>query len=168
MARPSLAAIALVLASTAISALAQRQATVTVKPDGVIGPGAVGYDINCGVRRMATELLADEVMDRIDDLISALFRNIPSGVGKGHIAMALAYRAVQAGIKTRFLTAADLMLQLDTARKQDRLTQYLNRAVLGPRLLVVDEIGYLPFGREQANLFFKVAAKRYELSLLHF
>jgi len=76
--------------------------------------------------------------------------------------MALAYRAVQAGIKTRFLTAADLMLQLDTARKQDRLTQYLNRAVLGPRLLVVDEIGYLPFGREQANLFFNVVAKRYE------
>jgi DNA replication protein DnaC len=86
----------------------------------------------------------------------------PSGVGKSHLAQALAYRAVMAGIKTRFITAADLMLQLATAHKQDRLKGYLNRAVLGPRLLVVDEIGYLPFGREQANLFFNVVAKRYE------
>jgi len=37
-----------------------------------------------------------------------------------------------------------------------------NRTVLGPKLLVVDEIGYLPFGREEANLFFNVVAKRYE------
>jgi len=86
----------------------------------------------------------------------------PSGVGKSHLAQALAYRAVMAGIKTRFITAADLMLQLATAHKQDRLKGYLNRAVLGPRLLVVDEIGYLPFGREEANLFFNVVAKRYE------
>lgn len=86
----------------------------------------------------------------------------PSGVGKSHLATALAYRAVMAGIKTRFITAADLMLQLATARNQGRLKGYLNRAVLGPRLLVVDEIGYLPFGREEANLFFNVVAKRYE------
>lgn len=86
----------------------------------------------------------------------------PSGVGKSHLAQALAYRAVMAGIKTRFITAADLMLQLSTAHKQDRLKQYLNRAVLGPRLLIIDEIGYLPFGRDEANLFFNVVAKRYE------
>jgi tRNA-splicing ligase RtcB len=52
-------------------------------PDGVISPGAVGYDINCGVRLMASELMAREVKNEIDDLISSLFRNIPSGVGKG-------------------------------------------------------------------------------------
>src|SRR5690606_36427426 len=86
----------------------------------------------------------------------------PSGVGKSHVAIALAYRAVQAGIKTRFITAAVLMLQLDAARKQERLKEYFNRAVIGPRMLVVDEIGYLPFGREQATLFFSVVAKRYE------
>lgn len=86
----------------------------------------------------------------------------PSGVGKTHIAQALGYRAVMAGIKTRFITAADLMLQLSTARTQGRLKEYFNRAVLGPRLLIVDEIGYLPFGREEANLFFNVVAKRYE------
>ncbi len=54
------------------------------------------------------------------------------------------------------------MLQLATARGQGRLKEYFNRAVLGPKLLVVDEIGYLPFGREEANLFFNVVAKRYE------
>jgi tRNA-splicing ligase RtcB len=52
-------------------------------PDGVISPGAVGYDINCGVRLMASDLVAADVQAEIDDLISALFRNIPSGVGKG-------------------------------------------------------------------------------------
>lgn len=86
----------------------------------------------------------------------------PSGVGKTHIALALAHRAVSAGHKVRFITAADLMLQLAAARSQGRLKEYFNRAVLGPKLLVVDEIGYLPFGREEANLFFNVVAKRYE------
>jgi DNA replication protein DnaC len=65
-------------------------------------------------------------------------------------------------IKTRFVTAADLMLQLRAAQRQERLKQYFNRVVMGPKLLVIDEIGYLPFGREEANLFFNVVAKRYE------
>ena len=86
----------------------------------------------------------------------------PSGVGKTHIALALAYRAVMAGHKVRFLSAADLMLQLSAAKGQGRLREYLARAVLAPKLLVIDEIGYLPFGREEASLFFQVVAKRYE------
>jgi DNA replication protein DnaC len=86
----------------------------------------------------------------------------PSGVGKTHMALALAHRALVAGHKVRFLTAADLMLQLASAKNQGRLKEYFNRAVLGPKLLVVDEIGYLPFGRDEANLFFNVVAKRYE------
>lgn len=90
----------------------------------------------------------------------------PSGVGKTHLAIALAYRAVMAGIKTRFVTAADLMLQLTAANRQGRLKAYFNRVVLAPRLLVIDEIGYLPFGREEANLFFNVVAKRYERASL--
>lgn len=86
----------------------------------------------------------------------------PSGVGKTHIATALAYRAVMAGIKTRFISAADLMLQLATAHHQGQLKQLFARVVMSPRLLVIDEIGYLPFGREEASLFFNVIAKRYE------
>ena len=88
----------------------------------------------------------------------------PSGVGKTHIASALALKATQAGMKTRFITAADLMIQLAVAKAQGRITEYMNRAVIGPRLLVIDELGYLPFGREEANLFFHVIAKRYERS----
>lgn len=86
----------------------------------------------------------------------------PSGVGKSHLALSYAYQAIQKRIKVRFITAADLMLQLATAKKQDRLENYIKRSVLGPKLLVIDEIGYLPFGREEANLFFNVIAKRYE------
>ena len=86
----------------------------------------------------------------------------PSGVGKTHLAVALGHRAVMAGIKTRFLTAADLMIQLAAAKAQGRLKEYFNRAIIGPRLLIVDELGYLPFGRDEANLFFNVVARRYE------
>lgn len=86
----------------------------------------------------------------------------PSGTGKTHLALALAYRAVMARIKTRFITAADLMLQLAAAHRKDQLMSYFNRAILGPRLLVIDELGYLPFGRAEANLLFQVIAKRYE------
>ena len=86
----------------------------------------------------------------------------PSGVGKTHIALALCQRAVMAGHKARFITAADLMMQLAAAKAQNRLKDYFGRAVLGPKLLVVDEIGYLPFGRDEANLFFNVVAQRYE------
>lgn len=86
----------------------------------------------------------------------------PSGVGKTHIALALAHRAVMAGHKVRFISAADMMLQLAAAKAQGRLKEYFNRAVLGPKLLVVDEIGYLPFGRDEATLFFNLVAKRYE------
>lgn len=67
-----------------------------------------------------------------------------------------------AGHKVRFLSAADLMLQLAAAKEQGRLKEYFARTVLGPKLLVIDEIGYLPFDREAASLFFQVVAKRYE------
>lgn len=86
----------------------------------------------------------------------------PSGVGKTHLAIALGYRATQAGIKTRFISAADLMLQLSGAYRQGRLKEFLRRTVQVPKLLIIDEIGYLPFGREEANHFFQVIANRYE------
>ena len=86
----------------------------------------------------------------------------PSGTGKSHLAMALGIRATEKGYKVRFLTAADLMLQLEKARREGRLDQYLKRAILGPSLLILDEIGYLPLQKDQADLFFQVVAKRYE------
>ncbi len=108
--------------------------------------------------------------DRIDTLASLAFlqrrENVillgPSGTGKTHLAIALGYLAVQAGFKVRFISAADLMLQLESAQRQGRYKEVLRHSVLGPRLLIIDEIGYLPFSSTQANLFFQVIAKRYE------
>ncbi|TLU71135.1 ATP-binding protein [Lichenicoccus roseus] len=53
----------------------------------------------------------------------------PSGVGKTHLAISLGYLATQAGIKTRFVTAADLVLLLEVAQRQGRLKEALHRAV---------------------------------------
>lgn len=86
----------------------------------------------------------------------------PSGVGKTHLAIALGYMATQANIKVRFITAADLMLQLETAHRQGRYKETLRRVVNHPSLLIIDEIGYLPMSRPQANFFFQVIASRYE------
>jgi len=51
-------------------------------PSGVISPGGVGYDINCGVRLLISNMEADEIKPHISTLISALYYNVPSGVGK--------------------------------------------------------------------------------------
>ena len=86
----------------------------------------------------------------------------PSGVGNTHLAIALGYLATQAGIKTRFTSAADLVLQLETAQRQGRLKEALHRTVAHWRLLIIDEIGYLPLTQDQANLMFQVVSRRYE------
>jgi len=86
----------------------------------------------------------------------------PSGTGKSHLATALGVRATEKRYKVRFVTAADLVLQLEKARREHRFDQYLKRAILGPSLLILDEIGYLPLKKEQADMFFQVVAKRYE------
>lgn len=87
----------------------------------------------------------------------------PSGVGKTHLAIAIGYLAVQAGMKTRFTTAADLMLQLATAQRQERFGQFRRAAIMSPRLLIIDELGYLPLTRDQAHQLFQIIAKRYEV-----
>ena len=86
----------------------------------------------------------------------------PSGVGKTHLAIALGYLATQGGIKVKFITAADLVMQLEKAQRQERLEQLMKRSFMAPSVLIIDEVGYLPLQRNQANLFFQVIAKRYE------
>ena len=86
----------------------------------------------------------------------------PSGVGKTHLAIALGYQATQSGIKVRFVTAADLVVQLEKAQQRGQLEPFMRRSLLGPSILIIDEVGYLPLQGNQANLFFQVIAKRYE------
>lgn len=84
-----------------------------------------------------------------------------SGLGKTHLAIALGYLATQRGIKVRFISAMDLVVQLQEAHRTGRYRSVMQGLLL-PKLLIIDEIGYLPLTREQADLFFQVIAKRYE------
>jgi tRNA-splicing ligase RtcB len=62
----------------------------TSYPDGVISPGAIGYDINCGVRLLASHIEHEEAKPHIDDLATALNKNCPSGVGQsGHLNLSI-------------------------------------------------------------------------------
>ncbi|MBN1273826.1 MAG: RtcB family protein [Candidatus Aminicenantes bacterium] len=51
--------------------------------EGIVSPGGVGYDINCGVRLLKTEFMEEEVRDRREDLLAGFSREVPAGVGKG-------------------------------------------------------------------------------------
>jgi len=64
------------------------------------------------------------------------------------------------------MSAADLLMTLSVAHAQNQLKAVLQRAITSYRLLIIEEIGYLPMNREQANLFFQVIAARYERGAL--
>ncbi|MCL4872220.1 MAG: IS21-like element helper ATPase IstB [Anaerolineae bacterium] len=89
----------------------------------------------------------------------------PPGVGKTHLAVALGIKAVEAGYSSLFLTLETLMTRLVKARHENRLEKALQQLVY-PRLLIIDEIGYLPLSREEASLFFRLIVRRYERASL--
>ena len=89
----------------------------------------------------------------------------PPGVGKTHLAIALAMKAVEAGYSALFLTLEQLMTRLTRARHENRLERTLQQLVY-PKLLILDELGYLPLSREEASLFFRLLARRYERASL--
>ena len=64
----------------------------TELPDGVVSPGGVGYDINCGVRLLSTPLTLAETRPKLRELVDELFRTVPSGVGSSRSDLALAGR----------------------------------------------------------------------------
>jgi DNA replication protein DnaC len=89
----------------------------------------------------------------------------PPGTGKTHLAVALRVRAVEAGYSVMFLTLETLMTRLVRARHENRLDKILQQLTY-PKVLILDEIGYLPLGREEASLFFRLLVRRYERASL--
>jgi DNA replication protein DnaC len=85
----------------------------------------------------------------------------PPGTGKTHLATALGIRACQAGHRVAFATAAQWADRLATAHSRGELYAELQRLGRYP-LLVIDEVGYIPFDAEAANLFFQLISARYE------
>ena len=85
----------------------------------------------------------------------------PPGVGKTHLAIALGMVALDAGFRARFFNASDMIELLIKANRQDRLEEMIKRLARF-QLLIVDEIGYLPFSTEGAHAFFQLISKRYE------
>jgi DNA replication protein DnaC len=89
----------------------------------------------------------------------------PPGTGKTHLATGLAIRACQAGHRVLFATATEWVSRLAEAHHAGRLHDELRRLGRYP-LLVIDEVGYVPFEPEAANLFFQLIAARYERASL--
>ena len=85
----------------------------------------------------------------------------PPGVGKTHLAVGLGLKAIERGYRVLFTTAAVLIAALTRALGEGRLDDKL-KVYTVPRLLIVDEIGYLPIDRVGANLFFQLISRRYE------
>ncbi|MBB6440264.1 IS21-like element helper ATPase IstB [Streptomyces candidus] len=85
----------------------------------------------------------------------------PPGTGKTHLATGLGIRACQAGHRVAFATAAQWVTRLAEAHANGRLADELTRLSRIP-LIIVDEIGYIPFEPEAANLFFQFISGRYE------
>jgi DNA replication protein DnaC len=89
----------------------------------------------------------------------------PPGTGKTHLAIALSIRACLAGHRVLFRTATEWVAQLADAKRQGGLEDELRRLARVP-LIVVDEVGYIPFDPEAANLMFSLVSARYERASL--
>jgi DNA replication protein DnaC len=85
----------------------------------------------------------------------------PPGVGKTHLAIALGVAASDAGYRTLFTSAADMVHTLQAAHLEGMAT-YKLRTYLGPSVLVIDELGYLPLDGTSANWIFQVVSRRYD------
>jgi len=85
----------------------------------------------------------------------------PPGVGKTHLSVALAEAAIQSGFGAYFMTAHDLVSDLGRAYREGRLDRRM-RVYLAPRVLIIDEMGYLPLDEVRATIFFQLVSARYE------
>ena len=106
----------------------------------------------------------DEIYDLatlrfVEDKSNILFVG-NSGVGKTHLAVALGIKATEHRYSVYFITCHALIMKLNKAQKENRLDKML-RHMCQYRILIIDEIGYLPVDKEGSNLFFQLINKRY-------
>lgn len=112
-------------------------------------------------KRQLNELCELTWIDRIYNLILLG----PPGVGKTHLAIALGYKAIQAGYSVSFIAMDALMHTLKTAEISRKSKGRINR-ILSSNLVIIDELGYLPITREEANLFFGLISTLHEQASL--
>lgn len=103
-------------------------------------------------------------LEWIDQKKNLLFLG-PPGVGKTHLAIAMGRIAIEKGCTTTFISAVELAKQLETAYQDGTLEKKLLQ-LSKPRLLIIDEIGYLPVKPQTAYLFFQLISMRYEKSCM--
>jgi len=108
-------------------------------------------------QELVRELLRGEYLDRRENVL--LIGN--SGTGKTHIALALGLAACQYGLSVAFTTAATLVHQLLEARDEKRLLR-LQQQLAKVKLLIVDELGFVPLSKSGAELLFEIFSQRYE------
>ena len=106
---------------------------------------------------------ADEKGSKSSRPVPGIGHNVSasSGTGKTHIALGLGLAACQKGLSVGFVTAAALVHELIEARDEKRLLR-LQRQLAGYKLLIIDELGYVPLSTTGAELLFEVFSQRYE------
>jgi DNA replication protein DnaC len=112
-------------------------------------------------RRQVRELAGMSFVERAHNVVLLG----PPGVGKTHLAIGLGVKAVEAGYSVLFLTLESLMIRLVKAFNENRLERSLQQLVY-PKVLIIDEIGYLPLSNLEASLFFRLVTRRYERASL--
>ena len=104
--------------------------------------------------------LASGFLDFLEKNENVVFLG-PSGVGKTHLATAIGVAAAKKRVSTYFIKCHDLIQQLRKANTENRLEDRL-RHFTKYKVLIIDELGYLPIKKEDAKLFFQLIDRRYE------
>tara|TARA_B100000315_G_C14572511_1_gene586317 strand:+ start:1663 stop:2457 length:795 start_codon:yes stop_codon:yes gene_type:complete len=110
---------------------------------------------------LVRELMRGEYIDQRENVL--LIGN--SGTGKTHLATALAFSACQQGRKVRFYSATGMVTTL-LERREERQLERFNRQLERLELIVLDELGYIPFSKAGAELLFEVVSRAYERTSL--